>query len=466
VKSGIWPLVRNVLWVLPVALIAYSISKGAIDVVQDWGKVNWYASYDDGFMRRGLMGTIFQGMFGNLPEAEYTKVIVDQHTFFVVALAGLTIGGLFFAAQKSQRPLAILIAACVLAAGQVWSHLAYVVGYLDPQVLMVVALATGAIAMGRSSVGALIAAIGPLIHEQFLFYWGPVAAAQALLVLGSKSNGRDRTQEFPELQFVLLIAPMLVTTALVMFMHSDESARAAVAATPVGPEVKDGLLRQHFGQTVSSATSYMFLLWSRNFDSGVMALVVYSGPVLILSLLTLAAFPNARNRRAIIGALVIGSLGCLSILLLAWDLSRFASMATIMWAAITVLIAARAENPATVAAEPEADEEPVVEPQPTPVSVAMPGPGAAPVLGLRPTGTRVVSQAVERRPVRELSPAIAYAAMAAGLFATVIGAGAPLVFSYFDIFFVLRGPHQVGPVSPLGPTIEHILEPVYPPRPI
>lgn len=451
---------RYVLWIIPIGMLWYSISKGMIDVVQEWGKVNFYATYENGFMRRGLLGTVFDTLFGDKTEAEYLSLAVKQHTLVVWLLAALVIAGLIFAASRARRPLAVLVGGCVLASGQVWAHLSYVVGYLDPHVLLVVALATGAVALGRPTVGAAIAGVGPLFHEQFLFYWAPVAAAQAILIGGVSVKGESRAHQFPELKFILLLVPMMVTTALVMLLHSDDSARSAVFATPVAQDLRDGLMRQHFGQTTASAFGAMLGIWGRNLDSGLLAVAMYSGPAVLLSVLTVAAFPQIGNRRAMIAALVVGSFGCLSILLLAWDLSRFASMTTVMWAAVTVLIAARASR--LDEADDVAEEVKQLAAL-TPVEAATAQSPAA--LSSGPTiGARVDTVLKPRKPQRT-SSAVAWAAMAIGLAVSGIGVATPLVFSYFDIYFVLRGPHQPGPTPPLQPVIERFMEPYYPPKP-
>jgi len=51
--------------------------RGVKPGVQQWGLPCWQVSYGDGFIRRGLIGAVFQLLYGGDQQAEQS-VIIDQ----------------------------------------------------------------------------------------------------------------------------------------------------------------------------------------------------------------------------------------------------------------------------------------------------------------------------------------------------------------------------------------------------
>jgi hypothetical protein len=50
-----------------------------------WGRPFWEVTYSSGFIRRGLVGTVFQGLFGGLTFGTQTDLVIE--ITMVVALA-------------------------------------------------------------------------------------------------------------------------------------------------------------------------------------------------------------------------------------------------------------------------------------------------------------------------------------------------------------------------------------------
>jgi hypothetical protein len=192
---------------------------------------------------------------------------------------------------------------------------------------------------GQYWTAALVAAVGPIVHEGFIFMWSPIAV---LLVWSAATFKVDRAAKVCAAALPLLSA-LIVTSA-----HNEAALAMSMHAWPAGEDVKSGVMGYTFAQTLPSSFEHMrrfeFQGHWNNFFVTVGFFLVPN--VLLLWIALFCYWSRWTMRWPTLLVTIVGMLAPLSIVALAWDLSRFLTWSN-LGAAIMLI---GAGSPAIVAA--------------------------------------------------------------------------------------------------------------------
>ncbi len=211
-----------------------------------WGLPFWQVTYGEGFIRRGLVGTIFQGLAGGLSAASQESAVVTIAHVLLVALVlafAAWIGILAARATSTTHALALGLLALPIVGSSLFPTLAFTPGYLDVVMLGFALGCAALLARGWILPAGALAAIAPFIHEMFINLWIPLA------VLGWAVL-RRRGDRRPDWRASVGLAAPFVTTLAVVIASSATAARLEVARHVTGTGAfKLTLLHQQFTQT-------------------------------------------------------------------------------------------------------------------------------------------------------------------------------------------------------------------------
>ena len=121
---------------------------------------------EHGFVRRALVGTLFQGV----PEVLRTPAIVVFGWVVIAALAGLVTRLLYVLRRRMDRDRVRLLAMLWIAAPWTFMNLGYDFARLDQLNLLLLALSLYLVYRNRIIWLTLASVAGLLIHEAYLFY--------------------------------------------------------------------------------------------------------------------------------------------------------------------------------------------------------------------------------------------------------------------------------------------------------
>ena len=294
--------------------------------VRRWGEPNIYLNYSDGLVRRGLVGEVIRLL--GLPQSKP----VFAAACWAAGLLTLAILAVVAARARHLHPATTML----LVASQFLPTLAYNTGYLDPFVTLLVLLTYVFLARGWTAPAAVVAAVAPFVHEQFIFFMLPVAALLAVRLI-------RRERFWPH---AITFAAALLGTVVIMLLADQQAGAGLMQASPMDPYVIKGMVRDQLGQTLVSSLTYMLGFYASTWKFALaMTLFMIAPAVLML----------AFNRQLLRSSpwLVTGLVGPLGLLLVAWDLSRFAVMGVFL----TFVLLALADSPLLAGAEPRASGE-------------------------------------------------------------------------------------------------------------
>jgi len=237
-----------------------------------WGRPFWEVTYSSGFIRRGLVGTIFQGLFGGLPFATQTDLVIQ--VTMVVALALLVGLATWLAMLVARAPtranaLRLTLISLPIAGSALFSMLVFTTGYLDGILLLFAAACAVLMARGHLWPAVALGCIAPVVHELFIYMWVPLA------VFGYSVLARRNPERSLRVLIPALCAPALA--ALLVVTLPSRSATAHELATHVtgSAQYKATLLHWEFGQTFAAALHRMDILQSRFWWPTELAAFVY-----------------------------------------------------------------------------------------------------------------------------------------------------------------------------------------------
>lgn len=322
-------------------LAALNAAKGAPTELGTFGWPFYELSYRHGFIRRGLVGAIFQALTAQLPPGAQEREATNAHVLVSTALlTGLALWTwhVWVWRQPEGRRL-IIIGAGAFFLSQFPSALFLNAGYLDPWILGTTVAAAWAVSRGCYRTAAAIGGVGPFVHEAVIFLWTTVVALAMLRELRAAPSRR-------QWRSALSLATPYLATAAVLSLHSDAAVHASIAALHTSEDVKQTLRNQQYGLTFSQAVPVMIAKIRQNSENFILAIVFYVTPALVTAV---CAVRSARVRHATERVLaMIAVLAPCSILLVAWDLSRFLCWAPL--GAVLLLL--------SLGLSLEADEEP------------------------------------------------------------------------------------------------------------
>ena len=202
----------------------------------DYAEAHWLFSYEFGFIRRGLVGTGFEGLQRLLFFAETETLLHITATAFLAAFFVLY----FFLVILLVRRAGFSLLA--VAIGAVFVSSPYIVmagklnGYFDNIIAMLAILACLLVHRGRIRLAAALLAMGVLVHENILLLGLPSALVFAFAHAAAKS-GTASAGEFMRVcakRYWLLVALPLLSALAIYASHQWLLDLA---------QVRDGLLR-------------------------------------------------------------------------------------------------------------------------------------------------------------------------------------------------------------------------------
>lgn len=316
-------------WVLVQLIIAFfNMLKGNVDRVQVWGEYIWLVSYKYGFIKRGLVGTLFQSVFGEIPLATQLNLIVWFHKitaiFFFLAISTFFLTNSWKILPEKKQRYFFLFLFLALMITPLWPTLIYNTGYLD-LILMVVSFLGFAAFFFKDSPQYLLIClgiVGPLFHEGFLFFWLPL-----VIIIWHENLLLTKKWRWQSILLVTL-APLAVAV-LISASHNNQALIQLFEEIVLPVEIEKALIEVQFNQTITQIIPYMLFLfqeYSGNFLVNSIYFLIQ--PIVVTGLLLLNASGQRRPLKILGYSLfLLVPLAPLLILLIAWDLSRFLSFA-------------------------------------------------------------------------------------------------------------------------------------------
>ncbi|MFO1084073.1 MAG: hypothetical protein U1E21_05900 [Reyranellaceae bacterium] len=281
-----------------------SFLKGFVYAISPNVYVYYLINYRDGLVRRGLLG---HGLSLIVDQSSLQDALAAAAVLYTATNVAALL--LLFAwtvrLELRRRDFLATSLYAIYAASQFIPTVSYGAGYLDAYDYLLLVLAAIALVRERLWLASAIGAIGPFVHEAFIFTW----LCPAVLALWLR----------PSLKTCLALAAPLVTTAIVYFMPTPEAGIAQMRSAPLSDEVREFVVAYQFGQTFLS--SLYIVLWKtgHSFSNFLIAVVYFALPGFLLA----ALYGHARNNSRTWIALALATLLPLSINLVGWDLTRF-----------------------------------------------------------------------------------------------------------------------------------------------
>lgn len=309
------------LWLILGITALFGIYKGFNPGTQVWGVYNWYLDYSHGFVKRGVMGAIFGALFDR-SDPHFQQYVVNLHSLLLVGIAAYSLRMLHKAFGNLGLPTEAWVACFLLAACPSFGTLAYNTGYLDTPMLAAFLVASALLAERRFRLAAAVSVLGVLIHECFLFLWLPMLGA--LLIVGSSREDLA----IGRIEKRLLSFAFLPAIAAVLF-HSDAATAELLKSAPMSEDVRRAVIDFNLGASVNEALAAVLPKYAAVPGNVLLSAAYFLAPTIAIMLIVwrpLRAYLRAGDRTLVLGLLAFGSL---SVLLIAWDLSRFLTMSPI-----------------------------------------------------------------------------------------------------------------------------------------
>jgi hypothetical protein len=295
--------------------------------VLPWGRPFWDVTYSSGFIRRGLVGTIFQGLFNGAGDGTQAHAIVAVTvTVALLVLGGvaLWLGLLAARAPSRDNALRITLITLPIVASSLFAMLVFATGYLDGVLLLVTGGAAALLSRGHLWSAVALGCLAPFVHELSVYLWVPVG------VFGLAAASATMPGRRVWVVVGALCAPMAAALAVVGLGSRSAVAHELAVRVDGTAQYKATLLHWEFGQTVSSAWQRMDILQHRfGWPTEPAALIYFCWPA-VLAVVLYMIWRWGDIDWAARTALVLALLMPWSALILAWDLSRLVLLANAM----------------------------------------------------------------------------------------------------------------------------------------
>lgn len=283
---------------LLVAALA-SAYRGFDASIRRWGAPNIYLNYSHGLVRRGFVGEVYR--LAGLPA---TPAAFSGGCW--LAMLGVIVLSVVLALRARHLHPATVV---LLVASQFLPTMAFNNGYLDVYIFVLVLLLYAAVARGWWVAAAVLSFVGPLVHEEFVFFLVPLG----LVLLLRWRRG------LPVRPHVSALAAAAVTTAAVVLFDSPAAGAQLMAESPLPRSVADAMVSDQLGQTLLPSLTFMTHFWALTWRFALPLGAFMVLPALLMLALNL--------RRVVRAPWIASALSPLLMLLLAWDLSRIVVMA-------------------------------------------------------------------------------------------------------------------------------------------
>lgn len=300
-----------------------------------WGKYLWFVSYENGFIKRGLIGSLFQMILADLETSQQFKIIVQLYSGFVFVFFTILFGHLFYLVFRLSAPAShksyLLMLLCLLSISPLWPTLAYTTGYPDLFVFFCCYLGFLGYIHQNTVLLVLAIVIGMLIHGAFIFIWLTV-----LCLITYEVFNNSQYKGWSKSIFISFALP-LVLYVVIGFFHNNEALNLTLNNIDfLTQHNKETLYKWQFNQSIGVAFQKMVLVIYRNLDLFIIKTIYFTFiPLLVYGAYFFASEKIKKTRFQNV-FYFIAIFAPLSILLFAWDLSRLLSYATFSTALVLI----------------------------------------------------------------------------------------------------------------------------------
>ena len=315
------------------------------------GLHRWLMTYAEGFHRRGLVGTIFQGFVGDWPRQEQIALAsqISAGATYLWLVVGIAL--FWYAARKiGQRGLgkAALAFAAFAFINPMWTTRAHDNGYLDWLAGLCVVVATASFAVRRPLLSGAVAAVGIVAYWGTVFVWLPLGLLIFFLLAYKAFAGGTG----PRLHCVFAsgarreaLAIWLPVTAAALSALFNDNAAAIAELERIGGQ--ENIIRETFsgiGPRLVGQLEQWVVAWETYIAT---ALVFAVPPAICAGLLVCMLHRHGVHlfgpAYLDVGAAVVATLSPLSFLLIGFDLTRMMSWTYLGFFVVVVFYLTRAK---------------------------------------------------------------------------------------------------------------------------
>lgn len=293
----------------------------------DWAEAHWLITYDFGFLKRALPGTLLKLLISSPKNAEIAITIIASilTAAFYVVLIALSLSIL---ERHLYSPNAVLAVAVYLTSPFI-VMISHLNGYFDSQIILLTILALILTLRGHRWAPAIVVSISLLIHETVFVFGFPSVLWATLLMMGWNaipvvpiSSGRIARH----------LAPFLLPFAVALILFASQS--FYIDATVIEQTLTERLYDIPFIQNdqnviVPRAFAKSFVahfqsqsprFWDRLLSPEMLVTVVPS----LAALLTFAGYTSRKGQMPgwLIALGLLLPVLPLGLFLIAWDVSR------------------------------------------------------------------------------------------------------------------------------------------------
>ena len=316
----------------------------------DWAEAHWLISYNFGFIKRGLAGSLLAPFLSPTPAVAETTIAVVVSLLTALLCAAL-VALCWSILRRCGFSADAVLAVAVFATSPFVVMTGHLNGYLDGPIILLSVLAIGLVWRGRLWAAALVLIVGLLVHETILLIGFPTALWAAWL-----RAGRDEATTAARLRRVAPLAAPLLAFALLFLYQSYVIDAARLESTLIAYLEKQPFIQYDQEVIVPRSFAKSFLaqfqsqsprVWGRLFDWG---LIVAVAPSLLVWLVFIgnALRAGGVSRRLTVAGGLLPFLP-LALHLIAWDTGRIWTYPLVV-ALLVGWVACRAAEPARLRA--------------------------------------------------------------------------------------------------------------------
>ncbi len=318
------------------ALSCWTIAKGMTFLVHTDELYFWLTTYQHGFVRRGLVGTLLMPWLGNVDIGQIHMVAAACCLLSLCSTIGLATVILWHG-LKSQNCLGACTVAALLATSPFLGLVAHHIGYPDGIIATLLLAAAALLPFAPVLTTALILFACCAVHEMAFLLLSPV------IVFAMAVTARRR------LELAIIAVAILLAVCMTLVRGSEDSGlvgRVVAAGVPLAEA--QGQVDVSLHQTGMQALTKMARLWRQYPVNGLLGalygalpglcIMLIGAPAVRLLIVTRTA--DRRHQIVLTGLYGIACVGGVALLTVAWDLARIASFTTLT-SFITVMLVMR-----------------------------------------------------------------------------------------------------------------------------
>ncbi len=293
------------------SLTVYSYLRGQRNAPEIAGEIYYFIDYSNGLIRRGLIGQLFMFVFtrGQATQTLQAALVAHRAVCFALML-GTTIwlwSRMWANTRFGSNRLAWIYV--VFVASQFYPTLAATNTYLDAYVLLLLLGGFAATAANRPLAACACGFLSPFIHDMSVITWVPLVLMIAW---------RDGPRALIKPRNLAVGAAPFIAQMFLSIFETKSALTTQLARAPLPQTVRDAMATGQLGNSLPADLAHMASLWGSHPLRATLSVLLFSLPTLVM----LALARPALDRRAL-AYLALAALAPLSILILAYDLSRF-----------------------------------------------------------------------------------------------------------------------------------------------